>query len=364
MSTINVNGRDIDVSQFRNDWAIALMSQGVIVKLSISWWRAKAPLKAEELGLKFNDKDTLSFMQKYVKFGTESLLPPEVISEILYVDQKARDNLREHSFDTIWGKFVPYTAFAEWQDNDKQIRQDFFQAAQGLCDKYEEIIAIVKNEYRKMAKDVWFRLYNNNNPSESFVEDFVSKIINKIPSKNNIFKSFEYEVTYFVIPLPSLIEENIGKAEDIKMENENKKFNNELEKETKRRISEEYIKRKQEYIDGFLESTVTSMRSYVSDLCDNVLQSISRGNNGVEQKDVTKRQRDKIRSIVKKVKLLNFHNDTEVNQMLKDLEIEVDKFKGDRNKGIIVEKLQKISDLSQEEFVPANFNPIISQLEI
>lgn len=361
MSTIQVNGRDIDVSQFRNDWALVLMSQGIIVKLAMSWWRAKAPLKADELGLKFSDKDTSSFMQKYVKFGTESLLPPEIVSEIQYIESKARDNLNEHSFDTIWGKFVPYTAFAEWQDADKLIRQDFFQAAQNLCDKYDSILAIVRQEYRKMAKDVWLRLYKNSEPTESFIEDFVSKIISKIPSRTKIFASFAYETTYFIIPLPSLIEENMSKADDIKKQREIKNFNIELEKDTKKRIAEEYIKRKQEYIDGFLEATVNSMRTYVADLCDNVLQSINRIG---EKKDVSKKQRDRIKTIIKKVKLLNFHDDTEISHMLKDLESEVDKFKGERDKGIIVDKLQKISDLSKEEFLPANFNPIISPLEV
>jgi len=361
MSTINVNGREVDVSQFRNDWALALMSQGIIVKVAISWWRAKAPLKAEELGIKFNDQDTTSFMQKYVKLGTESLLPPEIISEIQYIETKSRDNLRDHSFDTIWGKFVPYTAFAEWQDADKLIRQDFFQAAQNLCDKYDDILITVAQEYRKMAKDVWNRLYPDTQPTESFIENFVSKIINKIPSKTKIFSSFEYETTYFVIPLPSLIEENISKAEDVKHQRDIKNFNVELEKETKKRIQEEYIKRKQEYIDGFLESTVSSMRSYVADLCENIIQSISKGSS---HKDVTKSQRDRIKNIIKKVKLLNFHDDNEVNDMLKGLETEVDKFKGERNKDIIVEKLQKLSDLSKDEFLPTNFNPIISSLEV
>lgn len=361
MSTINVNGRDVDVSQFRSDWALSLMTQGIIVKNAISWWRAKAPLKAEELGIKFNDQDTTFFMQKYVKLGTESLLPPEIISEIQYIETKSRDNLRDHSFDTIWGKFVPYTAFAEWQDADKLIKQDFFQAAQSLCDKYDAILITVAQEYRKMAKDVWNRLYPDSQPTESFIENFVSKIINKIPSKTKIFSSFEYETTYFVIPLPSLIEENISKAENVKHQRDIKNFNVELEKETKKRIQEEYIKRKQEYIDGFLESTVSSMRSYVADLCESIIQSISKG---VNKKDVTKSQRDRIKNIIKKVKLLNFHDDNEVNDMLKGLETEVDKFKGERNKDIIVEKLQKLSDLSKDEFLPTNFNPIISSLEV
>jgi len=361
MNTININGVDIPISQFRNDWAIALMQQGVIVKLTLSWWRARAPLKAEELGIKFNDKDTTNFMQKYVKLGSECLFPPEIMSEISGIEQNARENLNEHSFDTVWGKFVPYTAFAEWQDNDKLIRQDFSMAAKSLYEKYDDIIVTVRQEYRKMAKDVWFRLYQDHNPTESFTEDFVAKIIGKIPSREKILSSFEYETSYFIIPLPSMIEENISKAEDVKHQREIKGFNIELEKETKRRIQEDYIKRKQEYVDGFLEATVSSMRSYVAELCDSIIQSITIK---TDKNDVTKRQRDKIKSIVKKVKLLNFHDDTEISSMLKDLETEVDKFKGERNKGIIVEKLQKISDLSKEEFLPTNFNPIISSLDV
>ena len=361
MNAIKINGRDVDVSQYRNDWALALMSQGVIVKISMSWWRATAPLRAEELGLKFVDKDAFSFMKKYVRLGTESLLPPEVISEIKHIESKARENLKEHSFNTVWGKFVPYTAFAEWQDANNLIKEDFLQAGKNLCDKYDSIVDIVRLEYRKMAKDVWSRLYTDSEPNESYIQEFVSKIISKIPSRSKIFSSFEYETTYFIIPLPSLIEENVSKAEDIKHERDIKNFNVELEKETKRRIQDEYIKRKQEYIDGFLESTVTSMRSYVADLCSNILQSIEKGTN---KTDVSKTQRDRIKTIIRKVKLLNFHDDTEINQMLKDLGVEVDKFKGDRSKGVIVDRLQKISDLSKEEFLPSNYNPIISSLDV
>jgi len=363
MNTINVNGREIDVAQYKNDWALALMSKGVIVKLSISWWRAKSSISAEELGLRFKDNEVISFMKKYVNLGSENLLPPEVISEIQYIDQKARENLKNHSFDTIWGKFVPYTAFIQWQDNDKLIQEDFYKAAKNLCDSYDSILDIVRQEYRKMAGDVWARLYPNDphGVTSSFVEEFVSKVISKIPSRNNIFKSFNYDSTFFTIPLPSLIEENISQADKIKSDREMDKFDNELEKETKKRIANEYMKRKQEYIDGFLEATVTSMRSYVADLCDGVLQSMTKPDS---KNDVTKIQREKIKNIIKKVKLLNFHDDTVIDQTLKDLETEVDKFKGDRNKTIVVEKLQNIVDLSDQEFTPSNFNPIISNLEV
>ena len=74
----------------------------------------------------------------------------------------------------------------------KIIEADFFAAAKKLCDRYEEILGIVKQEYRKMAADVWSRLYPDSSPNESFIEDFVLKIIGKIPSKNRILRSFKY----------------------------------------------------------------------------------------------------------------------------------------------------------------------------
>ena len=110
-----------------------------------------------------------------------------------------------------------------------------------------------------------------------------------------------------------------------------------------------------------MQTTVSSLRTYIAELCDNILQSIYKG---PEDKDIPKKHRDKIRLIIKKVNMLNFYDDTQISSILKDLEFEIDKFKGERDRGIIVEKLQKITDLSKEEFLPANFNPIISSLDV
>lgn len=357
-----INGKEIDAKQYRNDWALALMSQGVIVRLSISRWRATAPLNIEDLGLKFSDKDGIGFMRKYIELGREKLLPPNVLSEIENVEARARLRLKESSFDTVWGYFVPYTAFEEWERENDSIRRDFMEAARRLGERYEEIIMIIRDEYRKMAKDVWMRLYQDQGaPTESFIENFVSKIIAKIPSKIDIVSSFKYEVTYFVIPMPSMIEDNISKAQQIKMEREAKQFESELEKNTKKKISEEYIKRKQELIDGFLEATVVSMRKYVAELCDEILRSMSIGG---DKKDLSKVQKNKIKRVIKKINLLNFQNDSEINGLLKELEIEIDKFKGERNGDVIAQKLQEIVDMGAKEFIPTDFNPAIEYMEV
>lgn len=360
--TTNINGKEVDIQQFKNDWALALMSQGIIVRLSLSRWRGTAPLKSDELGLKYNDNDSINFMRKYVVLGHEKLLPPKIKQELDSVEASARINLKEYSFDTVWGKFVPYSAFDTWERENNRIRENYIKASISIGEKYDEIIQTIKDEYRNMAKDVWMRLYHNQgNPTESFIENFISNIVAKIPSRNDLVASFKYDATYFIIPMPSLIEENISRAREIARDRENKEIENNIQNDTKRRISEEYFKRKQELIDSFLDATVSNLRTHISELCEGVLISIKQNS---EKKDINKMQLNKIKNMINKVSLLNFYNDDEINNTLSDLREETNKFKGDRDKDIIVEKLQKIVEMGKKEFLPKNFNPTIGFLEV
>jgi len=360
--TININGQELDVEQFRNDWALALMSQGVIVKLSVHRWGGTAQLSFDELGVTFEDDETRQFMQKYIKLGTHKLLPPQVDREIRTVERLAKNNLSDHSFDTVWGKFVPFTAFDAWDTRNKEIRSDFIDVATSMGERYDDIVADIRVEYRRMAIDVWGRLHpqSKNHPTESFVSAFLLDIIGKIPSRVDMVSSFAYDSTYFIIPMPSFVENNIARARDIQRKADNADFESDLEKTTKERIAEEYVRRKQELIDGFLESTVKSMRKYVADLCIAVLDAMGKQPN----RDVKKNHVNRIKKMVTKVRTLNFYDDDEIMRLLSELETEVDKFKGQRDKDIVVKKLQQIVAKGKEEFMPKNFNPAIDYLDV
>jgi len=361
--TVNINGKEIPTEQFRSDWALALMSQGVIIRLSISRWRAKARLTPDALGLKFIDGKSQEFMRKYVRLGEQNLLPPKILYEIERLERNARDVLNAYSFHTVWGKFVPFTAFERWERDNKIIQNDFMQMAVTLGAKYDSIIALLREDYRNMARDVWARLYPEDTagPTESFTENFVSKIIEKIPSREVVVGSFRYDVTYFIIPMPSFIEENIARAEEIRRSSEIAELENQLERNTKRRIAEDYQKRKIELIDGFLESTVTNMRGYVKELCDNVLESI--GKQGKIGK-LTNRNINKLKKMTARVRILNFYDDKEISDLMEELETEIEKFKGETDDEVIADKLRKIVEVGSKEFVPVNFNPAISYLEV
>jgi len=358
MSEIEYNIKE----QVRADWALALMSRGLIIRIAVSRWRAQVKLDFNKLGLKFVDEDSLEFMRKYINLGTQKLLPPEELAQMESIERKARENLKNYSFDTLWGRFVPMTAFDVWKRNNDTIYEDFKECSLSFVNRYDDIVAIVKRDYRSMAKDVWARLYPEDKygATDSFIESFVGEVVSKIPDRHEILSSFKYNAVYISIPMPSVVENNIAKAQEIRRQSEMATFKSDLEKDTQQRIAEEYIKRKEELIGGFLEATVTSMRRYVGDLCDSVLKSIGKD---AKEGCVTRHHVKKINTMIDKVKLLNFYGDAEISRLLDDLSEEANKFSDQINNDVIVSKLAEIVEVGSSEFIP-DFNPAISSLEL
>jgi len=359
---IQLNDRTIKVEEFREAWSFALMKRGLLVKLSIAAWSGKSTLKFEDLGIRFADADILKFMKKYVHLGTYKLFPPLVFSEIKAVIHRAKKNLDDHSFDTVWGKFVPWTALEMWERENKIIHDDFLQMVRNIGNEYDEIIRAVKREYFNMARDTWKRLYpeSQDQPTEAFVTNFVNKIVAKIPTREDLLSRFKYETVYSVILMPSVLEGNIEKAKEIKRESENKDFTSRLEKQLKERLAEQYVQERKEYIDGFLNSTVMAMRGYVAELCDSVLQSMGRK---ALKKKLTDSHKTRLRKMIQKVRYLNFYDDNEISRLLNELETEMDKFKHEEDINLITNKLEEIVKTGADEYMPDNFNPLIGYLE-
>ena len=343
---------EVDVEQFRNDWALALMTKGVIVKVKASRWAGCTSLKPEILGLKYSSSDSFEFMGKYVRLGSHKLLPPTALNEIDALKNLAYENLKDYSFDTVWGRFVPFQVFKEWEQANELIRKDFYEQARIFGEKYDSIVAEVKEQYKVMAKDVWFRLYpNQGNPTPAFIESFISRIVQEIPPRSDILSSFKYSFTYFFIPMPSFLQDDIAKAEKIKNQVDIDKLNTELEMQAKQIISQQYIERKKELIDDFLESTVNNLRSHVKEICDGVLQSL-RQKSALSK--ITHTQIKRLKNMIKKVKMLNFYNDKEINVLLGGLGTEIEKVKDETNKDVIIHKLEELIEVAKKEYIPIN----------
>ena len=341
-----------DIEQLREKWAFALMKKGLLVRLEISSWEGIASLDFEELGIQFDSQDVSEFAKEYIRLGRLKLLPAKIIKEISAVIQKARQTLKQYSFNTVWGRFVPWTALETWEKENKVDYDEFVEMVKSFGNKYNEIIADVGVEYRKLARDSWHRLYPNDKagPTEAFVTNFVNKIIEKIPSKEKILSYFLYNVSYSAILMPSIIEDDSDKTDN----SDKKDFGLQLDKQLKKRLVEQYVRERKLYIDGFLDSTVNSVRQYVVKTCSKILVSVSKAK-------LTDKNKARIREMTKNVKCLNFYGDKEIDLLLGDLETEIDKFKGEIKLDNVIQKLEEIIKVASVEFVPEEIKTIMMQ---
>ena len=85
---------------------LSLMQEGVIVRLHIGRWRAKAGLTWTDLGLEL-DQETGSDLKEIISLGYKRLLPKDIIRELDSIDSKARKWLDAKAYRTHWGFFLP-----------------------------------------------------------------------------------------------------------------------------------------------------------------------------------------------------------------------------------------------------------------
>lgn len=353
---VQINNKVVNIEPFRDEWIFALMRKGLIAKLNVGYWKGFTRLDYDELGITFDNEEITKFMNEYISLGTIQLLPAHVTKEIDGALKRVKTLLRQYSYHTVWGRFIPWTALNDWEKEFKTCQDEFKVLVETFGEKYEEIVSDVASEYKKLAKDSWKRLYPSDlaDPTDAFITNFVNKVICKIPPKEEIIAQFRFDVVYSIILMPSIVENNIEKAKDIQRNSEKRDFEIELEKRLKAKVAEQYLQERKKYIDGFLQTTVGALRKNVVKMCDEILSSLA-----TKQK-LTASTAKKTRLLIDKVKHLNFYDDKEIASLLKEVEFELDKFKGEISIDTITQKLEEITKVATKDF---DYNPAIDYLE-
>jgi hypothetical protein len=311
------------------DWATPLMRKGIIVKLSIKRWRARYPIQNYDLGFDEENDEWNEFSKNFLNFGSKYLLPKRILNEINKIENKARKNLENHSLDTIWGNFVPFSSYSEWKNKNEEIKKDFYNIAEKIYTDYPVLIKEVLSEYKKHSRT----LYEKSNKKISY-EEFEKRLIdsinlNIIPA-DQFKSSFIYEELFFFIPIPSDIQNDLYVKE--KVELDRIKINNEKEEVNKERqirskIIEETTKLKKDYIEKFLESTVGEIRNRIINIITEIKRGIEVNNESVSIGG----NRKKLLSMIEKIKMLDFYDDVEVQRYINQLHNDLTKDKEDRS---------------------------------
>lgn len=318
------------ISLIRTDWN-NFMKQGVIIKLHIRRWRAKARLDLDDLGL----HDTSpSEADELIQLGEKYLMPQRIIRELDSIETSARANIEKYSFETYWGRFIPAKAYQSWKAENEIWKARYFALRDRIEEEYYSNQTELLTAYRKTAALAYQRMkaltpdkMSNYEllDQEYFINRFIDKISRLIPNRYEIYKSFGYEEELNYIPLPYMIEEEQialelarSEAQTILAADKAKRAGIEQAIETKSVMEMDILKatmdKKAELIDGFLTDIQSQIRSLINEATMGVLASIKRNGN-LQPRSIVQLQ-----TLINNIGYLNFWGDKDADRIIAKLE--------------------------------------------
>lgn len=222
------------------------MKDGVVVQLSVSRPRFFKKLSLEDLGLKINQdlatsEEALRVLTDYFQFGRRSLLPRMWQDRLANVENNARYCLKKHSLKSHWGAFIPVREYARWKEENAEHEVAFWKLREDLLASYDTICEEVIADFRRLSEDSWRRVLLGSSikepgaveytvmtqllqhlhaeeGKEAFLEAYQATIRHALPTRIEIEEAFAYHVEIGVIPLPSLLAQDIQQADHLYQE--------------------------------------------------------------------------------------------------------------------------------------------------
>src|SRR3954469_5804136 len=116
-----------------NDILDVLTRSGVLINVSVRYWRGCKKLRPEDLGLK---KSQVS--DRLISLGHKRLLPKEALQELALVEGRAHSLIDQNTFPFLngLGHFLPNACLEEVTTKLKELETEFWKAKQLFTDHY------------------------------------------------------------------------------------------------------------------------------------------------------------------------------------------------------------------------------------
>ncbi|HEY5271339.1 MAG TPA: hypothetical protein VII97_13465 [Anaerolineales bacterium] len=372
-----------------NKW-LKKMTEGVIITLHISRWRAKARLTNEDLGLPPVDKDEEKVLEELLLLGEKFLLPAKYVREMESAESAGRKYLARVAYETAYGPFVPFTEYAEVRAELNKYREHFWAVCSNIVENLDNITEehlatcadAARQAYRRLSKlTPRFKSSDNYIDENGFVTKFLDNITAMIPGKDYLRASFSFDINVSFIPLPSLIAKDMAEATRlqaeagaeqeriraegrvevarISAEEERIRAQRQLEsmkeqeafsveeaalRERERKLEEmnrdvlaQARKQKEEMIGGFMKDLLIQLRGMVYETTTDILASIEK-NTLIHPRSVAQ-----LNNLVGQIDKLNFFGDEEVTAMINMVRSQF----ANLGKGEGVEKERSVADIQR-----------------
>lgn len=263
-----------------------LTRDGVLIKVSVRYWRATKKLNPEDLGL---DPDHVT--DRLISLGHKKLLPKEELEAFALIESRAHALVEANTFPFLngLGHFLPNTKLEEVTGKLEALEQEFTQAQQVFLRQYADL--------RQAACTEWLQAARLLVPDP---ERVVAAVQDSFHDPGIMEQAFGFAVHLFQIQVPEglhLEMVRVGDQEQIA--------------KARTQAAADAADQIHRQVETFVSDCVASLRQQTAQLCEEMLQSIQSGKSGVHQKTLNRLIR-----FIDQFKQLNFVGDEQMEAEL------------------------------------------------
>jgi hypothetical protein len=270
-----------------------LTREGVLIKVSVRFWRGTKKLKPEDIGL---DPGDLS--DRLISLGHKRLLPREALSGLALVEGRAHALVEANTFPFLNGlaHFLPNGKLAEVTDRLKELEGEFWKARDQFLNDYRTLREAASREWRTLAEKL-----------APDPDRLVSVIEASFPGPGIMNRFFGFDLQLFQISAPERLGFDLVTLGD-----------QEAVLAARREAAAAAGQKIREDAQAFVSDCIASLREQTATLCEEMLESIRTCDTGVHQKTL-----NRLVHFIDQFKAMNFANDSEMEHQLQQVRQEL-----------------------------------------
>jgi hypothetical protein len=271
-----------------NDIMTVLSREGVLLNVSISFWRAHKKLQAADLGL-----DASDITNRLISLGHKKLLPKEALAGFSLIESRAHALVESATFPFLGGigRFLPNAKLPEVTDKLSGLEREFGSELERFKARYDSL--------REEARREWHRAATKLMPDPEVI---LANIESAYPRPDGLDRFFGFRTHLFQVTVP----EGADQLELMQAADQCAII------EARNRAASEASEQIRSGTRQFVQECVATLREQTAKLCGEMLASMSGGKtSGVHQKTL-----NRLVKFIDEFKSLNFAGDEEMEAML------------------------------------------------
>jgi len=268
----------------------ALTQRGVLVSVSVRYWRARKKLNPEDIGLSRDQVD-----DRLISLGHKRLVPKECLKQLALTESRAHALVEENTFPFLNGvaRYLPNAKLEHVMEQLGALRSEFEVRRSEFIDSYAELRGSALELWRTAAHD----LLDDNQ------ERLVAVISEAFPPADAMPRYFSFDIRTFQIAMP----EAVPTAQLVELGTQQEVI------EARQQAVTSARREIQQSCSEFVADCVAALREQTAQLCTEMLATVS-STGSVHQKTL-----NRLVKFIEHFGQLNFVNDTQMAEQLEQV---------------------------------------------